>query len=521
MKKAFPEDMAGAAEAGEAVCPLGWAETHLSRICEINPAKPSSDALKPNDPVTFVPMPSVDADAGAITSPHERRFSDVRRGFTAFRNRDVIMAKITPCMENGKAAVASGLKNGLGFGSTEFHVLRSNGAVLPEFVYYFIRQESFRRAAESEMTGSVGQKRVPAEFLRRAEVPLPPLPEQERIVEKLSELLARGSAARERLAAAPAILKAFRQALLAAACDGRLTTQWRTVHSATGIAASLNALAPRVDSRPRRGVPESVDVPEGISSLDLPESWGAFSVAQLLRQGALLDVKDGNHGANHPKVADFSADGLPFITAAQVRNFRIDYEGAYKVSGKPLKNLRVGFAKPGDAVLTHKGTVGRAALNSRECVLTPQTTYYRPDVRVINPGYLVFLFSAPQFYSQLAQVMSQTTRDFVPISEQYRLFLILPPREEQDEIVHRVEAFFKIADAIEQGVAVAKARAETLTQSILAKAFRGELVPIEAELARRAGRAYEPATELLRRALAEGTGDGSPERRHARVRGGR
>src|SRR5205823_5142697 len=102
----------------------------------------------------------------------------VRSGYTAFRDGDVIMAKITPCMENGKAAIVRNTTNSLGFGSTEFHVLRPNGVALAEYLFYFIRQESFRAAAEAEMTGSVGQRRVPAAFLQAAELPLPPLAEQ-------------------------------------------------------------------------------------------------------------------------------------------------------------------------------------------------------------------------------------------------------------------------------------------------------------------------------------------------------
>jgi type I restriction enzyme, S subunit len=115
-------------------------------------------------------MPAVDAEKGAITKPEARPFGKVRKGYTSFREDDVIMAKITPCMENGKAAIARALHNGLGFGSTEFHVFRSNGAILPDFLYHFIRQESFRKAAEHEMTGSVGQKRVPASFLDSVEI---------------------------------------------------------------------------------------------------------------------------------------------------------------------------------------------------------------------------------------------------------------------------------------------------------------------------------------------------------------
>ena len=108
-----------------------------------------------------------------------------------------------------------------------------------------------------------------------------------------------------------------------------------------------------------------------------------------------------------------------------------------------------------------------------------------------------------QFYQQIATIMSQTTRDFVPISEQYRQFVFVPPVDEQKEVVRRVEALFKLADAIEKRVAAASLRVERLTQPILAKAFRGELVPTEAELARREGREYEPASVLLERIKAE------------------
>src|SRR5439155_17420104 len=157
-----------------------------------------------------------------ITNPQLRPFSEVRKGFTAFRDGDVIMAKITPCMENGKAAITRNLENGLGFGSTEFHVIRPTAAVLPEFIYYFVRQESYRKQAESEMTGSVGQKRVPADFLVRTGFALPPFAEQQRIIGKLEELLGRTKIANQRLVCLPTILKAFRQSVLAAGCSGRL-----------------------------------------------------------------------------------------------------------------------------------------------------------------------------------------------------------------------------------------------------------------------------------------------------------
>ena len=149
MKTALDETLTSrAAEATDGV-PEGWLLATLSEVCEINPPKPPKNALPADAFVTFVPMPAVDEEQGAITAPHTRPFAEVRKGYTAFRENDVIMAKITPCMENGKAAIARGLTNGLGFGSTEFHVLRSTGAALPELLYHFILRESFRRAAEA------------------------------------------------------------------------------------------------------------------------------------------------------------------------------------------------------------------------------------------------------------------------------------------------------------------------------------------------------------------------------------
>src|SRR5438552_1553582 len=117
----------------ESHVPDGWSATMVSEVCDINPPKPSADALTQDALVTFVPMPAVNAEVGAITNPEVRPYSAVRKGYTAFREGDVIFAKITPCMENGKAAVARNLENGLGFGSTEFHVLRPTAAILAQY----------------------------------------------------------------------------------------------------------------------------------------------------------------------------------------------------------------------------------------------------------------------------------------------------------------------------------------------------------------------------------------------------
>ena len=145
--------------------PQGWAWTTLGEIARINHRNPAIRDLDDELPVTFVPMAAVDAESGTIASPETRPLSKVRKGFTSFAESDVIFAKITPCMENGKAAIARGLVNGLGFGSTEFHVLKPERGIISEWLFCFVRQFQFRQDAKASFAGTAGQLRVPSSFL--------------------------------------------------------------------------------------------------------------------------------------------------------------------------------------------------------------------------------------------------------------------------------------------------------------------------------------------------------------------
>lgn len=158
----------------------------LGEICEINPRLPRAQSK--NVECSFVPMDYVDEVTGTVTRSDVRLVSEVQKGYTYFAENDVLFAKITPCMENGKCAIARNLVNGLGFGSTEFHVLRAGPQTIPEWIYYYLRQASTRSRAEERMTGSAGQKRVPGSVLEEELfISLPPLPEQRRIAAVLAK----------------------------------------------------------------------------------------------------------------------------------------------------------------------------------------------------------------------------------------------------------------------------------------------------------------------------------------------
>jgi type I restriction enzyme, S subunit len=467
--------------------PEGWTLATLEDVCEINPAKADKDSLPADAAVTFVPMPAVDANEGAITAPQTKRFSEVRKGFTSFRENDVIMAKITPCMENGKAAIARNLINGLGFGSTEFHVLRPTAVVLPEFAYHFIRQGSYRRSAESEMTGSVGQKRVPQSFIEATEIPLPPPAEQDRIVRSLAELLNAVKASQAKLSRVSAILKRFRQAALSAACSGKLTEDWREAQGEVEAASSrwnLSELAPlQLDSLS-----------------ELPESWVYRRLDEISER-----VSVGHVGLTSQHYCSKEV-GVAFVRSQNVRPGRFEMDDSMYITPAFHRVLKKSQLKAGDLLIVRVGA------NRGDSCIVPR------DIGPLNCANIVFArpFSGVSEYleaycqSTLGQnllwgMTTGSAQGVLNTTAVAELPIPVPPLAEQDEILRRVAGIFGVAEAIERHVSAASIRTDKLTQSILSKAFRGELVPTEAELARREGREYEPASVLLERIRAERT----------------
>lgn len=203
-----------------------WPTVPLLSVCTLNPKLPADAKPAPDQPVTFVPMAAVDERLAAITAPEVRAYAEVQTGYTPFVEGDVLFAKVTPCMENGKAAVAQGLVGGIGFGSTEFHVLRPNARlILADYLLHFIRQPQFREQAKAAFVGTGGLQRVPPDFFKRVRLPLPPIPEQQRIVEGLEQV------ASQPFHRAIEHAKRLHSALVNEALSGRLTAAWRQQHA--------------------------------------------------------------------------------------------------------------------------------------------------------------------------------------------------------------------------------------------------------------------------------------------------
>ncbi len=160
-----------------------WCERSISDLAEVNPRTAKPPSLDTH--VSFVPMANI-SEGGGLISPPVRPYGDVASGFTAFQDGDVLVSKITPCFENQKGALAQDLANGYGFGTTELHVLRAKASCSARFLFYVSMSEGFRARGVANMTGSAGQRRIPAGFIQNYRLRVPSLPEQERIANVLS-----------------------------------------------------------------------------------------------------------------------------------------------------------------------------------------------------------------------------------------------------------------------------------------------------------------------------------------------
>lgn len=164
LHKAFTGELTKQWRLENGVSDESWEDKLLGDVCTVNPKKIDAKNLDDNLEVSFVPMAAVSDVLGEIVNHEVKNLQDVRTGFTNFSKGDVIFAKITPCMENGKSAIVGPLVNDIGYGSTEFYVLRCKEELNNKYLYHMVRNTTFRAEAKAVMTGVVGQQRVPKTF---------------------------------------------------------------------------------------------------------------------------------------------------------------------------------------------------------------------------------------------------------------------------------------------------------------------------------------------------------------------
>jgi type I restriction enzyme S subunit len=304
----------------------------------------------------------------------------------------------------------------------------------------------------------VNQSAIPKANLWALEILLPPFSEQRRIVAKLEKLLSRLEGCRARLDKIPTVLKRFRQSVLAAACSGRLTDDWREKHT-------------QISSH---GLTQN-------ATDDLPSSW-TWKPIQDLARASKGSIQSGPFGSNLLH-SEFQSTGILAIGIDNVLDGEFSYGRQHRISPQKYKTLKKYTAHSLDVLVTVMATVGRCCVvpaDIETAIMTKHVYRISCNQAMVSPHFLMHCIrGCPDAIAQVQGEIQGATRPGINGKILKEIKIPLPPLTEQQEIVRRVEALFKTADRIEERYRKAKTFIDKLTQSILAKAFRGELVPQE------------------------------------------
>lgn len=450
-----------------------WPQKPLCEVVDLNPRLDKS-AYRDDLEVSFVPMAAVEAGSGRMEVSQTKHFGAVKKGYTPFKEGDVLFAKITPCMENGKMAVVPKLKNDIGFGSTEFHVLRPHEGIDPRYVYHFVSSHSFRRDAAHQMTGAVGQKRVPQSFLEEASIPVPFFEEQRRIVAEIEKQFSCLDEAVAALKRTKANLKRYKAAVLKAAVEGKLTEDWRKQHPDVEPASKLlerilTERRAKWGGKGRYKEPEEADA-TGLSSL--PQGWKWARLEQL---GTIFGGLTKN-----PTRAKFTKR-LPYLRVANVyaNELRLDEIEHIGVQDSELEKL---LLQKGDLLVVEgngsKDQIGRLAIwdgSIDPCVHQNHLIKVRLVIALLNKWILFWLLS-PIGRHFIEKVSSSTSGLYtLSVNKVGDLPIIVPSLAEQEQIIAEVERRLSVIDKLEATVEANLTRADRLRQAILACAFSGQL----------------------------------------------
>lgn len=354
--------------------------------------------------------------------------------------------------------------------------LRTNSDI--DFKYLLFYMRHIEPWLSEQGTGSTF-KAVSGVFLKELDFFVSPLPEQKRIVEKLDCLLAQVDTIQQRLNNLPDIIKRFRQSVLAAAVSGKLTEQWRGENPVTSLKPNdyFDKKLGDVENKEYYGEP--------------PPSWC------WVRFGSIVKLINGDRGKNYPNKSEYVEVGVPFINTGHIDpNGSLSISRMNFITKDKFKSLGSGKIQTNDLVYCLRGaTMGKTAIvnNFEKGAIASSLVIVRPSDSV-NYKFAYYFLISPQAKDLITKFDNGSAQPNLSAKSLAMYPLCLPSLKEQTEIVRLVEQYFALADTLEKNLANAKQRVDNLTQSILAKAFRGELVPQDPN--------DEPADKLLARIKA-------------------
>ncbi len=375
-----------------------------------------------------------------------------------------------------------------------------------KFLYYSLLEGSEIRNLSAEFRGSAGQSNISLSQARAMPVTLSPLAEQHRIVSKVEAILTQVDAAADHLTRVPAIIKRFRQSVLAAACAGRLTEDWRAKNTPEPIDTTLARVVVR-ESKTGRAATDEVIPGKAILSVGQPDKeappgwkWMPLTDIAKLESGHTPSRK-------HPEYwgGKFAWIG---ILDAGARHGGVINDTSQTVTQAGLDNSAARLLPAGTVCLSRTASVGYVVIMGRT-MATSQDFVNWVCSEALVPEFLMYALMAEG--ADIKRFGRGSTHTTIYFPEVKALHICLPPVEEQREIVRRIVGLLPVADDIAANVDRATQRADRITQAVLAKAFRGELVPTEADLAAAEGRTYETAEQLLARVRTEAESTSKPK----------
>ncbi|WFB49020.1 restriction endonuclease subunit S [Vibrio coralliilyticus] len=370
-----------------------------------------------------------------------------------------------------------------------------DGIFSNDYLYRYLSNKDIYNYVDSASDRTAGQSGVNKKHLEQYPVAVPPLPEQKRIVEKLDEVLAQVDTIKMRLDGIPDLLKRFRQSVLASAVSGKLTEEWRVGRCIEPAAELLKNIAierektylseieagnkdtKRLLTKVKKHNPT---LPEDT----LPTGWEWTSFMASMQK--VVDC--------HNKTAPYIDEGIPLIRTPDIRNGKISLTGAMYISEETYDYWsRRCPPKSGDIIFTREAPMGEAGIvpDGVKLCMGQRMMLLRPMPNYVEPKYALLNILSLSFQERMESQAIGTGVKHLRVADVESLSYPLAPLEEQKEIVRLVDQYFALADTIEAQVKKAQARVDNLTQSILAKAFRGELVPQDPN--------DEPADKLLER----------------------
>lgn len=387
-----------------------------------------------------------------------------------FEPGDVLYGKLRPYLN--KVVVAD---EG-GYCTTEIIPLKATQAVESRYLFYWLKHPVFLDYV-TEVSHGLNMPRLGTDAGKAAPFILAPLAEQKRIADKLEAVLGRVDACRARLDRVPALLKRFRQSVLAAATSGKLSEEWREENQLT-----------------QPNLSESLEV---CDLEDLPSGW-TWTCPSKIKLPERYSLSIGPFGSNL-KVSDYQAEGVPLVFVREIRARAFGGPKTKFVMPEKAADLKAHSISGGDLLITKMGDPpGDVAIyppDSPDAIITADCIKLTVDPAKASAAFIGYTIESPQARERLQEIVAGVAQQKISL-ERFRDFpLPLPPLPEQQEIVRRVEALFAFADRIEARLATARKTVERLTPATLAKAFRGELVPQDPN--------DEPASAILERLHAQ------------------